>query len=75
MRAGIDAIKTGTRVLTALTEKRPDAADIQALRQFDEFTNGRDLDELACKVIQKAVRRRGRNACGGGPMSRQSGVA
>jgi hypothetical protein len=57
--ASLEAIKTATRVLTALIkEKVPDPADIQALRKFDESTNEGDLDELACGVIQKALRHR-----------------
>ena len=59
MRAGIDAIKTATRVLTALTaEQVPAAADIQSLREYDNSINARELDELACDVIQKALRHR-----------------
>ena len=59
MRVGIDAIKTATRVLAALTAKQePDPADIQALLDYDQPTNGRDFDELACDVIQKALRHR-----------------
>jgi hypothetical protein len=59
MRAGIDAIKTATRVLAALNAKQqPDPADIQALREYDERMHGLDFDELACDVIQKALRHR-----------------
>jgi hypothetical protein len=58
MRAGIDAIKTATRVLAALTAKQEPDSDIQALREYDGSTNGRDFDELACDVIQKALRHR-----------------
>jgi len=57
MRASLEVIKTATRVLSALTEDRsPDPTDVHALRVYDESTNGRDLDELACDVIQKALR-------------------
>jgi hypothetical protein len=59
MRAGIEAIKTATRVLAALTAKQePDPTDIQALREYDEAPNGREFDELACDVVQKALRHR-----------------
>ena len=59
MRAGIDAIKTATRALGALTAKQdPDPADIQALREYDESKKGRDFDELACDVTQIALRHR-----------------
>ena len=59
MRAGLDAIKMATRVLAALSAKQePDPADIQALREYDDSTNGQDLEELACDVIQMALRHR-----------------
>ena len=59
MRASLEVIKTATRVLSALTENEsPNAADVQTLRDYDETRNGRDLDELACDVIQKALRHR-----------------
>jgi hypothetical protein len=68
MRTSLDAIKTATGVLTALTEKQaPDSGDIQALREFDESTNGRGLDELTCDVIQKARRRRAAMRAVGAP--------
>ncbi|HTR38876.1 MAG TPA: hypothetical protein VMH80_23380 [Bryobacteraceae bacterium] len=59
MRASLEVIKTATRVLSALTENQsPNPDDVQALREYDNSTNGRDLDELACDVIQKALRHR-----------------
>jgi hypothetical protein len=39
-------------------EQVPDAADIQSLREYDNSTNARELDEPACDVIQKALRHR-----------------
>lgn len=59
MHASLEVIQTATRVLSALTDRRsPDPADVIALREYDGRGNGRDLDELACDVIQKAIRRR-----------------
>ena len=59
MKASIEAIKTATRVLAALTERKiPDPADVESLRALSGFQNGRDLDELACDVIQQALKHR-----------------
>jgi hypothetical protein len=59
MQASLDALKTALRVLTALTEKRaPEDADVKALRDYANGDNSRDLDELACDVIQRALVRR-----------------
>jgi hypothetical protein len=60
MQQSFDSMTTALRVLKAVMEKRhPDAADIAALRdlavpQPQEI----DVDELACEVIQKALKRR-----------------
>ena len=60
MQQRLDAMQTALRVLVALTEKRqPDPADVDALRRYsapqpEEF----ELDEFACDVIQKALKRR-----------------
>ena len=53
-------MKSALRVLTATIEKRvPDAADVEALRQFAVTqTAGLPPDELACEVIQQAMKRR-----------------
>jgi hypothetical protein len=59
MRASLEVIQTATRVLSALTNNRaPDPADVVALQEYDGESNGRDLDELACDAIQKAIRHR-----------------
>jgi hypothetical protein len=59
MRASLEVIKTATRVLSALTDNQPpNPEDVQALREYDHSTNGRDVDELACDVIQKALHHR-----------------
>jgi len=60
MQAGLDAMKTALRVLTALTEKRaPDPEDINLLRSYagpqpDDVA----LDEFACTIIQQALKQR-----------------
>lgn len=59
MRYSVDVMQAAVRVLRALTEKTaPDSSDVAMLKDFDRSGNGRDLDELACDVIQKAVKRR-----------------
>jgi len=59
MQASLEIITTATRVLTALTEKhQPDPSDIRTLYEYDGIADGRDLDVLACDVIQKALRQR-----------------
>ena len=51
------AMELALRVLQAIVEHRqPDPADVSGLRKYDGSGNGRDLDELACDVIQKALR-------------------
>ena len=70
MQAGLDAMKTALRVLTALTEKRqPDPADINLLRSYaGPQTEDVALDEFACSIIQQALERRAdiRSASAGG---------
>ena len=60
MQAGLDAMKTALRVLTALTEKRqPDPADINLLRSYaGPQTEDVALDEFACSIIQQALKHR-----------------
>jgi len=60
MQAGLDAMKTALRVLTAITEKRqPDPADVTLLRSY-AGPQAKDvpLDEFACAIIQQALERR-----------------
>ena len=57
------------RVLTAINECRsPDAKDVEALRSLEPLlAETLPLDELACEVIQQALKRRNqlsRNAAG-----------
>jgi hypothetical protein len=59
MQASLYAMQTALRVLAALTEKRhPDPADVAELRRLDPGQIHLPLDELACDVIQRAIRSR-----------------
>jgi hypothetical protein len=60
MQQSLSAMQTALRVLTAITEGRqPDPADVAALHSYaGPQPAGIDLDEFACKVIQKAIGRR-----------------
>jgi hypothetical protein len=56
----LQAMEVALRVLTALTEKRnPHPADVNRLRTIvDGSSRDLPLDELACEVIQRALRHR-----------------
>jgi hypothetical protein len=59
MDTTFDAMMIAVRVLTALNEKRPpDAGDLGHLRQFAPLAAELPPDELACEVIQQAIRQR-----------------
>ena len=59
MQASLHIIQTATRVLSALTNQTsPNPADVAVLFEYDGGDPDRDLDELACDVIQKAIRHR-----------------
>jgi hypothetical protein len=59
MELTLDALKTALRVLTAISERqKPDPGDVEALRTFAPLLANSPLDELACDVIQQALRRR-----------------
>ena len=52
-------MKTALRVLTAITERRaPDTTDVEELRRYAPLLGDAPLDELACDVIQQALKRR-----------------
>jgi hypothetical protein len=53
-------MKVALRVLTALTERQvPDAADLERLhRCLSSYPPDAAPDELACDVIQQALKRR-----------------
>jgi hypothetical protein len=54
-----NAMETALRVLTALTQRaRPDPEDVAELRRFAGDGDSTAVDELACDVIQKALRER-----------------
>jgi hypothetical protein len=59
MQRSIDALKVALRVLTAISEHHePDLADVDRLRAYAPLLSDASLDELACDVIQQALRRR-----------------
>ena len=60
MRQSLDAMTTALRVLTAITEKRhPDPGDVDVIRGLaGTGCESMGIDELACEVIQKALKRR-----------------
>lgn len=52
-------MKLALRVLSALNEKqRPDRQDVAELRRLAPDDALNDTDELACEVIQRALKRR-----------------
>jgi hypothetical protein len=54
-----DAMKVALRVLTALGDHRePYQADIAELRRIAPDKAAASIDELACDVIQRAIRHR-----------------
>ena len=60
MQKSLDAMQLALRVLTALTDNQhPDADEVAALRELSgPKLQGMPLDELACEVIQKALKHR-----------------
>jgi len=55
----VDAIRTATRVLSVIAEGHsPQISDIELLRKFAPLLADGPADELACDVIQQAMRRR-----------------
>ena len=59
MKDNLAAMQTALRVLTAITEKHePDTADIEELRRLTPSLAAMPPDELACGVIQQALKRR-----------------
>ena len=52
------AMETALRILGALTRRQmPDPSDVASLRTYANV-DGRDLDVVACEVIQRALRHR-----------------
>jgi hypothetical protein len=59
MQDGINAMKTALRVLTAVTKmQNPEPADLDELRRLAPSLADSPIDELACAVIQQAIKRR-----------------
>ena len=59
MDTNFDAMMIAVRVLAAVNEKRPpNPADLGYLRQFAPLSVHLPADELACEVMQQAIRRR-----------------
>jgi hypothetical protein len=59
MQQSLEAMQLALRVLTALTEKRyPDPEDLAHLRQLAPDAAAKKPDELACEVIQNALKHR-----------------
>ena len=55
----VDPMKVALRVLAALSERQiPSAADIAQLKAYVPECAGTPLDELACEVIQQALKKR-----------------
>ncbi len=63
-------MQTALRVLAALTEMRyPDPPDIEELRRLAPGKANLELDEIACDVIQLAIRGRAKARTAIGPSS------
>ena len=57
-----EALKAALRVRAAVTEHCvPEVADVQALLLHASPYNGRPPDEVACEVIHRVLRARGRD--------------
>ena len=53
------SIDTATRVLMAIMDKgKPEPCDVEELRRFAPDCSDLPVDELACEVVQRAVKRR-----------------
>jgi len=60
MEIATEALKTALRVLTATSHRtEPDPADVQELKRLAPLlADAASLDEMACDVIQQALKRR-----------------
>jgi hypothetical protein len=59
MERSLHAMKIAARVLLAIGEHRPpDEADVEELRTLDPLMSDMPVDELACDVIQQALKRK-----------------
>jgi len=58
---------TALRVLTSITDYRhPNPADLEELARYMPSLAGASPDELACSVIQQALKQRTRRRAAGG---------
>jgi hypothetical protein len=58
MQQSLAAIRLAIRVLTAITNRQhPASADVEELRRLAQDSSRLPPDELACEVIQGALRR------------------
>ena len=59
MQVAKNALKTALRVLIDISDHNPpDPADLETLRKLVPLMADAPVDELACEVIQQAIRRR-----------------
>ena len=59
MQTGLNAMQVALRVLAAITERRPaEPGDLAGLREYAPDANDLAPDELACEVIQRALKHR-----------------
>jgi hypothetical protein len=59
MQQSFDAMTTALRVLKAINERRdPDPSDVRELKRLAPFDERLSIDELACRVIENALRHR-----------------
>jgi hypothetical protein len=59
----LDTMLLALRVLTAINErKNPDPTDVEKLRKLAPEGANRPVDELACEVIQLALKKRSKAA-------------
>lgn len=57
MKKRLAAIEVALRVLTAAVyNQRPDPSDVQALYEYAEQPKGLEIDQLACAVIEEAIK-------------------
>jgi len=58
MQVAKDALRVALRVLFALNDRREaDPTDVEELRRYVPFLADAPVDELACEVIQQAMKR------------------
>jgi len=59
MERVVEPMKVALRVLSAVSERQtPASADIALLKAYAPEWAGAPLDEMACEVIQQALRKR-----------------